>query len=320
MPDDSLQVIECGGDPRAMGRQQGRALRASVRDRLTQCGVDWRTRHWRATCSLRPFASGSVLGGGMGREIVRHYPHLCERIQGLAAGAEVSVPALMQLFIRASMNEISGDPLFAESEAVANCDQPEARLTRGLSNGSGAGSAWLVRRSRPDVGFASVELTLPWLMSSVAGVNEAGLSAAFAPKATPPGPRRAAVARAPSLSLLIQECLQRFESLEACVDWSLKRPASGDACLLVVDACGAAAAVDFSGRQRRVVRAHAGRLVAGGRGASLAGPHAGGASGIDESCRGGDDDWFLCLEPSQRRLRIRSRAAASETVLPVAAG
>ncbi len=204
---------------------------------------------------------------------------------------------------------------------VASGNRPDAQLTRGFSNGTGAGSAWLVRRSRPDVGFASVELTLPWLVCAAAGVNEAGLSAALAPKATPSGTRREAGAPAPSAALLVQECLQRFESLEACLEWSSKRPASGDACLLFVDARGAAAAVEFSDSRRRVVRASAGTLVARPGDVKLAGPGESGASEIQEPGSSGDDaDWFVCLEPSLRRLRVRSRATGRESVFPAVVG
>ncbi len=314
MSDDPLQEIECRGDPRAMGQQQGRALRAALRQRLTESGVDRRTRRRRVACSLRSFASGPVLGAGRGREIVRHYPHLCERIQGLATGARVAVPGLMQLFIRAASNEIPDDPLCARSRLVAHCDASAAKLSLGLSNGAGVGSTWLVRHSRPDVGFASVELTLPWLACAAVGVNEAGLSAALAPLTAARDARPTEVLDAPPAALLVQECLQRFETLDAAVEWSLKRPASGDLCLMMVDAFGAAAAVEFTGSQRRVLRADAGALVAGDRDVRRTEAHA-----ADGACtRLGD--WLVCVDPALRRLRVRSRAAGPESVFPVAAG
>jgi hypothetical protein len=316
--DDPFQQIECRGDPRAMGNQQGRALRSVLRQHVATSGVDRRARRRRMACSLWPFASGPVLGAGAGREIARHYPHLCERIQGLAAGADVALAGLMQLFIRAASNELPGDPLCEASELVAHCGPSGAMLTRGLSLGVGvgAGSAWLVRRSRPDVGFASVELTLPWLACAVVGVNEAGLSAALAPTAAARGASPRARPDAPPAMLLAQECLQRFESLDACVDWSLKRPASGDLCLVVLDASGEAAAVEFSGSQRRVVRAHDGVLVAAGRDVRRAEALEAGSAEAALPCSQAGD-WLVCVDPSQRRLRIRSSQDASESAFPV---
>jgi hypothetical protein len=219
----------------------------------------------------------------------------------------------MQLFIRAASNEIPDDPLCARSRLVAHCDASAAKLSRGLSNGAGVGSTWLVRRSRPDVGFASVELTLPWLACAAVGVNEAGLSAALAPLAAARDARQTEVLDAPPAALLVQECLQRFESLDAGVEWSLKRPASGDVCLMMVDAFGAAAAVEFTGSQRRVLRADAGALIAGDRGVRRTEAHA-----ADGACSR-LDDWLVCVDPTLRRLRVRSRSGGAESVFPVAA-
>jgi hypothetical protein len=98
------------------------------------------------------------------------------------------------------------------------------------------------------VGFASLEVTLPWLVSSVAGVNSAGLCAVLASI-----PRSIPGTDPPSL-LLVQECLQRFEGIEGALDWCLQRPASGDLSLLLADASGALASIELRGRERRLAR------------------------------------------------------------------
>jgi hypothetical protein len=96
----------------------------------------------------------------------------------------------------------------------------------------------------------------------------------------------------------------------------MKRPASGDLCLMMVDALGAAAAVEFTGSQRRVLRADAGAgaLVAGDRDVRRTETLA-----ADEACTQ-LDDWLVCVDPSLRRLRVRSRSGGPESVFPVAAG
>jgi hypothetical protein len=317
MSDDSPRVIECRGDPRAMGLQQGRALRASIRDRLAEAGV---VPPRRAAYGLPPFVSGPVLGAGMGREIVRHYPHLSERIQGLAAGAGVSVSLLMELFVRAAQSELPGDPMCAPAKVVVRCEVGASSLVRGLSHGPGSGSRWLVRRSVPDVGFASVELTLPWLATASAGVNEAGMAAALAPRRPDVLSEEPQVADSPSSALLVQECLQRFDSLEGCVDWALKRPSSGNACLVVADSRGAAAAVEVAGSEKRVVRVRDGVLVGGGHGVKHAELREGASSveSLELEVEGGG--WFVCVEPVLRELKLRTNPAASALTFPVACG
>jgi hypothetical protein len=99
-----------------------------------------------------------------------------------------------------------------------------ARLLRVLPKG------FLLRRSHPDSGYASFEATLPALPGALAGVNEAGLAAAV--RALPlqdPSP-----CAAPAF-LLVQHCLQHFDTVEKAVDWCLRRPGGGRASLLFAD-------------------------------------------------------------------------------------
>lgn len=247
----ALPVVAVQGDPRAMGGAQGRAcmnaIRASVRDASV-------TRPGRWATSLLPFAGGGVLGRGMPREIVRHYPHLSERIQGLARGAGQSTESLMELFVRAAQGRL--DAPLADPCPAALRGGEGALLCRPLP-----GASWIVRRSRPEVGFASVELTLPWLATAVAGVNAPGVAVMLAPVSAGGG------GRAPAVSLLVQECLQRFRDLAGCIDWCQKRPAGGRAAILISDASGAAAVVTLMDGEREVVTLAAdagGALAAGG--------------------------------------------------------
>ncbi len=190
----------------------------------------------------------------MGREIVRHYAHLSERIQGLASGARLSIDSVMELFVRAARDELAGDPLFAAGLPLARSTEAgDTKLARTLAVAASSGSTWVARRSAPEVGFASIELTLPWLATAIAGVNEAGVAAVFAPR-PPGGHSECTRSSAPSPILLVQECLQRFDSIEGCLDWASKRPVAGNACLLVADAAGGAAAVEIEGEERRVTQ------------------------------------------------------------------
>lgn len=240
------------GDPRAMGFAQGRALREEVHAAVRAAAA---VRRGRMPLSLRPLVSGPVLGAGMGRELVRHYPHLSERIQGIARGAGAGVESLMALFVRAAEGRVQ--PALSDPAAAAARAGEAAVVCRPVAHDRGA-TGWIVRRSRPEVGFASLELTLPWLATSVVGVNEPGLAAAIAPGA----PATRAVA--PSVLLLVQECLQRFHDVAGAVDWCRKRPASGAASLVLADASGRVAVVDVRGSVREVSQVDAGVVAAGG--------------------------------------------------------
>jgi hypothetical protein len=281
--DATLQVIECDGDPRAMGKAQGMVCRDAIASRLARAAIASRGRN---PLSLRPFLAGPVLGSGMAREISRHYPHLGERIQGIARGAGRSADSMMELFIRAACGELSGEVLGAPAGVGARVEDTGCRLERAFGVSEANGSEWILRRSQPEVGFASVELTLPWLATSVVGVNEAGVAAAIGPLPLG-GP--AARPRAPSVLLLVQECLQRFHDLPGAVDWCLKRPVSGRAEIVLADETGSVASITIDGDQRRQGTADAPEF-------STEGPHA-------------------MASPMDRSLRVRFGAHEPEQVL-----
>jgi len=176
---------------------------------------------------------------------------------GLAGATGLSLETLMQLTLDDAPLAV-GRPADGDVAVAV----PGALLARSLPapahGGQGLGD-WILRCSRPEVGFASLEVTLPWLVSALAGVNERGLAVAIAPSKSP-----AASGSEPPALLLVQECLQRFSDLDASLDWCLKRPAAGPARLLLGDASGEVAIVEIGGHDRRVVRADDRVLALGG--------------------------------------------------------
>jgi hypothetical protein len=200
-----MRVIECRGAPRDLGFDQGVARAREV-----------------AAC-----VSGHVpgpLAERVERDVWRHFPHLAERSAGLARGARVSRRSL----VRALEAELGlGAP--PRSDGIALGLAPErtpsgARLLRVLPEG------FLLRRSRPDSGYASFEATLPALPGALAGVNEAGLAATA--RTLPLHEPAPCVAPA---FLLVQHCLQHFDTVEKAVDWCLRRPGGGRASVLFAD-------------------------------------------------------------------------------------
>ena len=123
----------------------------------------------------------------------------------------------------------------------------------------------VLRRSRPEGGFASIEMTLPWMSSALAGINEAGLAVVALGSTFEGG-----ACLAPAV-LMTQDCLRRLDSVDAALEWCRVRPAAGRATLLLGDASGEIAAVEIAGGSRRVLRpADSGVLAPGVEDAGVA--------------------------------------------------
>lgn len=273
--------IVCAGHPRDMGLAQGEALRDVIRAAVVAAGLPSRRSRWP---SLRPLVSGPLRGSGPGRELFRHFAHQAERLEGLAQGADLPLDSLLALQLRVGAGDVGG---------FAAVPFASATFVSAAASGSVAPSAWIVRESRPVVGFRSLECTLAWLVPAVAGVNEAGL-ALLAPLTR--AAELATVRGAPPV-LLVQDCLARFESVDGALDWCRKRPVEGERTIRLADAAGARGCVRFRGRVREVDAAERGE---GGllRGELIEGGEAGEAGGV-------------VLDPSARRLVIEEIGADS---------
>jgi hypothetical protein len=249
--------IECVGDPRAMGHCQGLAHRAVIQQHIVAAGGKLGRSRWPTLAAL---TSGADLSRGTGREVIRHYTHLAERMAGIARNADVSFSSLMELFNRSTSGAAPEEELVAAAVAVGARTSEDANgdllVMRTLSGSSLEHSPWVLRRSRPEVGFASAEITLPWLATAIAGINAAGVAVAMAPRASSYGGGVNAGAvnprSAPHAVLLVQECLQRFEDLSGCLDWCRKRPRSGNVSLIIADAAGHLARIEVEGIECKI--------------------------------------------------------------------
>ena len=244
-----LTVIEAEGNPRDMGEAQGRLLASQIRSHMREV-EEARRRSWLP--SLRGFTSGRLRGGGPGREVIRHYTHLSERMDGLARGAGVSMDAILACHldgVPVERSTQSGERPVAAVSAMGLSGDEGVTLARSLSDGTLARGPIFIRQSRPAVGFSSVEVVLPWLCASLAGINSAGLTACIVPEDRQADAEEG-LAEAPSPVLLVQESLQRFESVEAALDWAMNRPAWGHATLLLADAEGDRVSIHFRGAKR----------------------------------------------------------------------
>lgn len=234
------RMIECEGDPRAMGHCQGLVFRAEIQQRLHLDSADIRRSRLPR---LRGLTRGPVLGSGTGREVIRHYAHLAERMAGMARNSDVSLEALMHSFSCSVDAPSPRDASMQGAETIGAlriADLESGGVVRAIPGFGERDASWFIRKSCPEVGFASVEVTQPWLPSAVGGINEAGVAVAWVGEANEAPPH---AHRTPHNVLLVQECLQRFEDVAGCIDWCNKRPHSGNARLILFDRPGNLVAV-----------------------------------------------------------------------------
>jgi hypothetical protein len=242
-----LLRVRCTGAPRDLGLDQGTAARALIRA-ASPTSLAGRLR------ALRP--------GGRARraerDLERFFPHHAERMQGLSLGARVPANALLE-----RLGELlAGDGGLAA--AVSSARAPGALVARSLV---GAVDAPVLRQSAPDNDYRSLELALAASPAAWIGVNEHGLAATAT--ALPAAEASLEGCAAPA-QLLVQDVLQRFDTVEKAVEWVLRRPAGGHASLLLADASGRTALVSIGGRKRRVLGAGEAFLTGFGPAAAVA--------------------------------------------------
>ena len=297
-------TIECAGHPRDMGIAQGAATRAAIRAEIERAGLSARRSR---IPTLKALTAGPLRGGGAGREFFRHFSHQAERLDGLAYGADVPTDAVLDLHLRVRAGGAEGGILARRASlrarTVGSSDEGKrALLERSLPRANDAEAGWIIRESRPEVGFRSIEIGLPWLVSAIAGVNEGGLAIVAGPLLWGAPGREG---WPPSL-LLVQECLQRFKDISGALDWCRKRPVEGEQSFVLADASGAVATVVASGRERRVQLGEGELYLEGGELPDS-------AEGGDTSPEGPGDR--VLLDPQTRRLQLDAAGAAIEVGL-----
>jgi hypothetical protein len=228
--------VACKGAPRDLGLDQGRFARHQIGSLLRgRPAPGWLDR-WLADphdAEVR-----------VGRDLRRYFPHMAERTIGLSRGASVDERQLWGL-LRDQVAQPSGAVLARSGELLRSLG-PEGEV--------------LIRRSAPGEDFLSIELARPGLAPALAGVNEHGLVVAGAWQPSE-GPDHDEPCRAPGL-LLVQDCLQRFESVEAAMEWCECRPAGGETTLVLADASGALAGVHVTSTIRQEIEPRDGLIVA----------------------------------------------------------
>jgi hypothetical protein len=227
---------------------QGRAARDAIRTAAGALPLATRL-------GVGALAPGAARAAQSARDSVRHFPHMSERLAGLARGAGVARGALAALLAREL--DASG----TASGATAAIALPERTGAGALVARTLPAAGTIVRRSAPEHDWASIEIAMPFLVPAFAGVNAAGLAVAALVSAPAPGTWRANAA--PAL-LLAQDCLQRWDTVQKAIEWCERRPAGGSASLLVADAAGDAVEISIRGTERTLRRPQSGVLASAG--------------------------------------------------------
>jgi hypothetical protein len=183
--------------------------------------------------------SGDAERRRVGRDLRRFFPSQAEAIEAMARVARIPSAWLVE---RLAIDAGVGDSLALAAAAATTAGG--GLLARTLPTDA------IVRRSRPEGGFRSVDLTQPWRTAPLAGVNEAGLAVVGVTEASG---FDAADCAAPAV-LLAHDCLSRFDRIEGAVEWLLARPGGGRSAILLAHAEGDIAAVRVRGSHREVFR------------------------------------------------------------------
>jgi len=179
----------------------------------------------------------------------RFYPQQAEMLEALSDASRVPLAWLIERLADGRRPALPADALaLAAASALTDC---EGLLARALPVDA------IVRRSRPESGFRSIEWTQPWRVAALAGVNEAGLAVACVSNPVAGAATRSAAPAA----LLAQDCLRRFDSLDGAIDWLLVRPGGGSSLLMLADLSGEIAGVAADGDQRRLLRPAGGLMI-----------------------------------------------------------
>lgn len=227
-----IRFASCEGAPRDLGLDQGSAFRDEIRADLLAAGL-------RAGASLLARLFGRTVDeqdAALARDVTRHFPHLDERLDGLAEGVGCARAAAVGLLAR---------ELAASGHAVARVDGKALEMQWQTAPPP---TGLVVRSTRPDGGHPNLTVTRPGLVFALAGVNERGLAGVVQLERAS---ARSDSCRAPA-ALLLEQCIERLDGVEQALEWCERRPGGGTALLLFADATGATGAlrIDAAARTR----------------------------------------------------------------------
>ncbi|HEY8493400.1 MAG TPA: hypothetical protein VIN04_05870 [Myxococcota bacterium] len=235
-----MQRVVCEGAPRDLGLDQGRGCREAVRAEARALG--WPLDGgWLG--ALRAARGAPRPSRALARDLARHFPHLDERLSGLAAGAGLPREALLVLL----EEQLDDAPVHGVGLARDAHGAPRVVVLHATPPPTGL----LLRTARPDGGYPNLALTRPGLVAALAGVNERGLAGAVELLDAPAPQRAGAGGCAAASALLLDQCLERLDTVEKALEWCERRPGGGHARIVFADAGGAVGALELQDDARR---------------------------------------------------------------------
>ncbi len=261
-PVPGVDEITCAGSHRQMGQQQGRALAEQARRGIREVILE-NERIGQIKPRLVPAGVFRKAGVWLARRTVPgdvelHYPRQYDRFCGIADGAGMPVEHIwLMVFLEQqarSALRMPGCTSFALTAERTAFGEPAIARVFDLPPETKPFNA--LRWDRPTDRHASVQLTFPQLAGSHTGVNEPGLAIAY----NLGYPRDRSGCRA-SITLIVQEVLERCGSVDEAIELIEELPRSGGALLTLADAAGDIAAVELTATQTVTRRAEDGCVV-----------------------------------------------------------
>ena len=256
-----LPLIECQGDPRQMGRQQGEMLRQNINDAIEAVGnleafrlmkPKWLPASWFPRLAARKAHRF------MRRAFQNSHENFEQRFLGICEGSQVQPENLaLCCSLEAAMSDLTRSSHQSVNALQAGCSAIAA--TGSASRGGDAivmhnfdhvpvvQKFLAVRRSKPVGKLSSVEFTLSPLLGAVDGVNEAGLGVtcnyAYVRDSITPGP---------TITMLISRVLAEAESVGDAIECLQDWPRVGGGLLMLADSAGEVVSIELSNRRMAV--------------------------------------------------------------------
>jgi hypothetical protein len=259
---DVVEVV-CAGDPRELGLAQGVAAKAKILAsrtalaeleafrKLQPAWMPYRLFRWASERKATRFLNGPLS---------RDFPHMRQRLDGLAEGSGLGNPAIDLL------NAL--EPMLSSVGGCTACPGAcSAAAVRGRRSKSGAAALaqnfdylplvqpfYIVRECRPKGKLRSLEFTIAPLVGTVDGVNEGGLCITYNYGFTIDGLQKPAA----PISMAISEALANCTTTTEAAAWIAAKPRSGGGLLMLADAGGDIASLEVSATRSWLRRPSAG--------------------------------------------------------------
>lgn len=251
--------VVCSGSPWQMGRAQGAALAEAIRlarKDLAKLEPFRLTQPWWLPYGLYRGLAERRVRRVLELPLRRDHPRGAERLSGIAAGAGLSLEAAILLnsfeaFMSAAKDRCAPSPGACSAVALrgSRTQNGEPVITRLFDYVKLVQPYFMIRDTRPEGRYRSLDFTVAPLAGAVDGINEKGLAITYnyayvVDQSRPTGP----------ISLAISEALERCSTVEEAARLIASRPRWGGGLLMLADAQGDLASLELSSTASKLRR------------------------------------------------------------------